>query len=534
MLRGRTLPLATIRDDDAVAHALLRRFLNTSFLQPTASELPRHLSSSVDPTDLCAECAYETRCAVDSRSKPHVALRELPDCARTLVANNAGFLDSSEILAPYCPEHYFDVVIRNNLQQIDERLYEQALHATPGWAFSVLQRWNSYTPAMGASEGGGYFLYRVPKGPEDGTRGARIDAGIVIDPGYGFLRNFFGQGFGVRDVTGIIVTHDHPDHLVDFEPLVNLLLECRKDRSGTGRVVGANRKIDALLSMGAYERLRPVLETTPEVFRDTFRRDPARREDFAEPVSFRDANGRKLSTLSATASLALHKDASDVMTRHGHDGIGVVLKVSTPEGQTAQIAVPSDTEWSEELVHQYFETAEGSDVLCLHLGGIARKDFRVLDYFSEDKTSHVIIHSGWHLYLPGVLWFLSRASAAVKSGSHSCLVILSEFGEEMSHGIRVDLVERLNRFVLSEAKGGRPPVVVVPGDVGLLVDPIAKRIKCSCCGNYYSWDTPFAFEVFGESEQVFYVCAGCGQSLSSDERHTIFRQHQSPLARPVS
>jgi glyoxylase-like metal-dependent hydrolase (beta-lactamase superfamily II) len=82
--------------------------------------------------------------------------------------------------------------------------------------FWVLRRWNSYTPRMltptESNVGGGYFLHWKGKG-------------IVIDPGFDFVNNFFNEGLVIDDVDSVIITHAHVDHCNDFESLLTLLFE---------------------------------------------------------------------------------------------------------------------------------------------------------------------------------------------------------------------------------------------------------------------------------------------------------------------
>jgi len=537
LVAGRQLPLAGPLPalEPSLASQALRRFLHIGFLKPTASEVPAYQTAS--PEDLaaeCGECPYGLQC-MQTQGKSGVALNSECAIARTLAVNNAGLLTQPP---DGLIRHYYDAVIGRNEGLITDRLYSQRLRSDPGWRFCVLQRWNSYTPALGTSEGGGYYLYRVPEpsssaGAPPGQ--AAIDVGVVIDPGYGFLKNFFSQGFGIKDVTGVVVTHDHPDHLVDFEPLVNLVIESHKNRTGE-HGAAEDRRVDALMSSGASERLKPSIESARRmVFRDTFVRAPGK-DDFGDPSPFHTADGSDLDgSMRIDAKLAIHKDASELPHRHGHDSIGVSIEVSAG-GVTRRIAVPSDTRWSNEVAAQYLSPGSKADIICLHLGGIAKKSrFGVFEYFDEDRTGRQVIHQGWHLFLPGVLWFVEAAAEAVRASKdgESVLVVLSEFGEEMSHGLRVDLANRLNRYIRETAGAKAPPVVVVPGDVGLVIDPIGRHIQCSCCGNYYSWDMPFRCEVFGDCEQIFYVCAECDSLLADDERRGIFRQRQAPLVRPV-
>ena len=77
---------------------------------------------------------------------------------------------------------------------------------------SVLRKWNSYTPILpsekGDNKGGGYFLYHRGKG-------------IVIDPGFNFIENFYQEGFKVADIDAVLITHAHNDHTVDLGVYLN-------------------------------------------------------------------------------------------------------------------------------------------------------------------------------------------------------------------------------------------------------------------------------------------------------------------------
>jgi hypothetical protein len=91
----------------------------------------------------------------------------------------------------------------------------------------VLRRWQSVNPKMphppGTKvRGGGYFLLWHGKG-------------IVIDPGFDFIQNFYDQGFSLEDIDAIVVTHSHPDHDDDLSTLTTLFKEWNDASEHTGR-----------------------------------------------------------------------------------------------------------------------------------------------------------------------------------------------------------------------------------------------------------------------------------------------------------
>jgi ribonuclease BN (tRNA processing enzyme) len=89
--------------------------------------------------------------------------------------------------------------------------------------FVCLRRYSSFfpfvpRPSAFRSVGGGYLLrlhHRDASCPQP--------FGIAVDPGPDFIENLYRCGFGLGDINMIILTHDHPDHSVDLDPILALL-----------------------------------------------------------------------------------------------------------------------------------------------------------------------------------------------------------------------------------------------------------------------------------------------------------------------
>jgi tetratricopeptide (TPR) repeat protein len=109
----------------------------------------------------------------------------------------------------------------------------------------VLRECNSFTPALPDREefdrGGGYFIWHHGQG-------------IVIDPGYDFLRLLHEAGGRLVDIDHIIITHAHDDHTADFEPLMVLLHQFNTDK-GKDATGEHKHKVSLYLSQGAHRKL---------------------------------------------------------------------------------------------------------------------------------------------------------------------------------------------------------------------------------------------------------------------------------------
>jgi ribonuclease BN (tRNA processing enzyme) len=88
--------------------------------------------------------------------------------------------------------------------------------------FVFFKKWNSVDPlypGQSGSLGGGYFLVWNKKG-------------IIIDPGYGFLSQFFDdpRKFRMEDINSVIVSHAHDDHSHQVETIYSLAWKrCKSD-----------------------------------------------------------------------------------------------------------------------------------------------------------------------------------------------------------------------------------------------------------------------------------------------------------------
>jgi ribonuclease BN (tRNA processing enzyme) len=119
----------------------------------------------------------------------------------------------------------------------------------------ILRRWQSFTPKIPSrslpynSRGGGYFLLWQGKG-------------IVIDPGYDFIQNFYDEGFSLDDIDAVIISHSHPDHDDDLSTLTTLIREWNEYFEYRGHNEESKKKIDLFLNESTYLKFSAWLKAS--------------------------------------------------------------------------------------------------------------------------------------------------------------------------------------------------------------------------------------------------------------------------------
>ncbi len=117
--------------------------------------------------------------------------------------------------------------------------------------FVVLRRWQSFNPKIPRPSnrklrGGGYFLLWNGKG-------------LVIDPGFDFIQNFYDEGFSLSDIDAVIITHSHPDHDDDFSNITTLIKEWNDYHRSIGQKIRI-KYLDLFLNESAAKKFASWLQ----------------------------------------------------------------------------------------------------------------------------------------------------------------------------------------------------------------------------------------------------------------------------------
>ncbi len=212
----------------------------------------------------------------------------------------------------------------------------------------VLRRFNSYTPIVSSysnvSKGGGYFI-------------TCDSQGIVIDPGFNFIQNFFDNKLRISDIDKIIITHAHNDHTVDLESIITLVYlynKKLKENIGEEEIKTKRKRVDLYLNAGTFKKYGGWLSL--------------KREEIDKIYILNPSDKIKITpNLTLTVTKAKHNEIID-----NEYCVGLVFSYGEKN-----IIFTSDTEWNEDIGNQYKNLKNA--LLIPHIGTITRTEAYYLD-----------------------------------------------------------------------------------------------------------------------------------------------------------
>ncbi|MCJ7631019.1 MBL fold metallo-hydrolase [Candidatus Bathyarchaeota archaeon] len=389
--------------------------------------------------------------------------------------------------------------------------------------FVVLRRWNSFTPTLTSSgnhsKGGGYFLYFSCD---------KTTLGIVIDPGYDFLENFLSLGFRIRDIDVVVISHAHPDHTDSLPSILSLFHEANGRLGKYYRDDETFNKsyLKLILSQGVFDQyysgfIGPNKESLKDVI--VVKVKTAKKKQCFE-FKF-DDNGKH--SLSIEAFPTQHGDLMK------WDSLGFIINIKNDGKPCRSIGYTSDAHWTE----NFSDNLKECDTICAHLGSIidileGKKFSSLCKNFENDVDSpgdctkfdgckkekfknrkpsleklKGQVHEQRHLYLSGLAMLFDDLLNKKME-----LAVISEFGEELKGGLRIDLYNKFNAWFKARAKNTNAKCI--PGDIGLEINVMNNDILCTCCQEFKSREKTMPI-AYGKEEAIFFVCEECQSVLSS-------------------
>ncbi|UCG43803.1 MAG: tetratricopeptide repeat protein [candidate division WOR-3 bacterium] len=322
---------------------------------------------------------------------------------------------------------------------------------------AVLKGWSSAIPIVArvrkesfgnqACRGGGYFIKAGKQG-------------LVVDPGYDFLETFTDCGFHIREVTDVIVSHNHPDHRDDLTSIADL----------------ENQHVRGLPDAATPRRTAYYLDPdTNNMYR------PLLRDCNVGVGSIRQLEPDEPKTIPPEVRCLPFK------TDHGgdqlHQPVGFVLELPLPgKKKPFRLGYTSDTEYFDELPGKF----DRCRLIICHFSS-ARPD----DYVGKKKRNG-------HLGYTGLLNLIKNTKAD--------MYVVSEFWGGKGD-VRFELVQKL-KFDLAGA-GRRETERILAGDAGLMIDLLDLTVRCSQCLKWCDYGAIWTVKPDVRFGKLRYLCDQC-------------------------
>lgn len=321
------------------------------------------------------------------------------------------------------------------------------------FTLSILRGWSSAVTLLEGSErrwrGGGYFLK---------WRGC----GVVIDPGFDFLRNFHDAGYHGREIRAVVVSHHHPDHNSDLKDIDDLRYELYK------RLVGTK-------SLGS----EPYVLLWDEDTANEVKFGVSTPAHHYEPIVFSSGYPQPFNLVDHKAKLPVRIIPFKV--NHGNDvkhAMGIVFELLDEKGKTAlRIGYTADTAYFQDL-HKHLLNC---DILIAHISQPSIDELKDASKLKE-------VHLGY------------RGTARLLKECKPRLALIGEFWAGFTD-LRIALVKGLRQQSGVEA--------ILPTGLAMNVNLPSLEIECTECGKL----TPFAKVKVAPPTDSFgslaYLCPKC-------------------------
>lgn len=308
----------------------------------------------------------------------------------------------------------------------------------------VLKGWQAkYPPFKRASlsTGGGYYLRW------EGT-------GIVIDPGYHYVRHMIHHGIPLQDINAIVLTGPTLDHCYDIERILLLMRsinDLRRARASGSEAIDPLVKqmlpqndlsVDVFLSQTAMAKYGELLKG---YYQDVVRsvNEYGQTDETVQYQRITDQGDRHVFNLNP-----IMFGNGDGAALPVHQGFVLELPVGGQATPPIRLGYTSDTRWG----NGYEITCEDCDVIIGHLGQIQAKEFSAEGVRDEKLSTE-------HLGLYGCFRLIRN--------KHPKVFILGALGPELSR-YKGKLVAEFNKRFWSATAA--QSTKVISGKLGMVLN----------------------------------------------------------------
>lgn len=338
------------------------------------------------------------------------------------------------------------------LTQKRPKILDHALYILHGWNLpaqessfaSQLQFNPSLLTEESRKSSGGHFIRWNGKG-------------IVLNPGAGFIDNFHRQGLSIKDIDFVIVTRDSQEAYADIKKIYELNYQLNKTSSEL-------QIIHFYLNQKAFRDLSSVLKPHFKQARHTIH-SLEMFLDSPDVEKVELTQGIVLNYFLATQnSFYRHDESQESMPSRMKSTLGIRLDLSEVDEQgrekpSLRLGYLSGSGWSPLLSHHL----GFCDVLLTGFGNTNPNDYTKLSY-NEDSL-------GYH----GTYTLLEEVAPR--------LLLSAEYGGREGD-IRIEVLKKMRNEYAERHHSARQTSVILPADIGLLLDFRTLQIKCSVSQAY--------------------------------------------------
>lgn len=303
------------------------------------------------------------------------------------------------------------------------------------------------------------------------------DTGIVVDPGYGFVRNMARYGLTIYDVNVVIITHDHIDHNSDMRQIIDLSYQMHN--RGAPQI---SWYVDAETAKALQLWLEPdafsLVHNLGCVQDD---QDPIQ---LGAQITLTPFRTRHILKTEPSNSDALNCDLGENV--YVNTTFGFVLDLfedASSKKPAFRLGYTSDTSFFPGLE----KSLNDLDLLVANISSV----------YSEELVESASQNPN-HLGLAGIVSFLMNVKKPPR------ILALSEFWSGIAD-IRYDISKYIGEYLRLFYK--EKDWIIVPLESGTSISLPSGKVQCSLCKSYHTY--VHMLRPKAEFDEILFACDDC-------------------------
>lgn len=329
----------------------------------------------------------------------------------------------------------------------------------------ILKGFSSSTPFFYSALKGGFYKSPIKGG---GFFLKWRGYGLVIDPGINFMENMHQNGLSLKDINGIVVTHDHIDHNGDLMTIDDLASQFER----TDIELFADKR--TFKSSLQYDSWKDKIHMLDSIIKSGF--------------TFGYKQDIKLEFMP-TIHIAKERKYSRTEEEY-ENNVSFALKITLYENENVvrMLGFTSDTRYFPELSDFFTDC----DIIIANMSETNEDDYR--SDISDDYLKNN------HLGYKGCRLLIEKCNENIKDTGKEPLYIISEFWAGKGD-VRRELMRSLRFHTHCEH--------IVPGDIGMLFFLDQSTFLCEYCGCEEEVEKLHLLREKEEYGRILMICENC-------------------------